>query len=253
MIIDAPKPSHRPALRALWKEAFGDTDEFLDTFEKTAFSPDRCRCISEGNEILATLYWFDCSLHSKRIAYLYAVATARAHRGKGLCRQLMENTHAHLAAHGYAAALLVPGEKKLFSFYEKLGYRVCSHIGELSCRASDIPTALRQIDIKEYAERRRSLLPPNGILQENKNLTFLQAQASLYAGEDFLLAARREGESLYGVEWLGDTKKIPTVLRTLGYAKGRFRISKVDTPFAMYYPLENKAPTPPFYFGLAFD
>ena len=32
-----------PGLRELWKKAFGDTDEFLDLFFSTAYSPDRCR------------------------------------------------------------------------------------------------------------------------------------------------------------------------------------------------------------------
>lgn len=253
MIIDAPKPSHRMALRALWQEAFGDTDAFLDAFEKTAFSPERCRCIWEGDEILAALYWFDVTWGGKRLAYLYAVATARAHRGKGLCRTLMENTHAHLAAKGYTGVLLVPGEPHLFAFYEKLGYRACSHIGELSCRASAEKTPLRPIGAEEYAALRHELLPQNGVLQEKENVSFLQTMASFYAGADFVLAAQREGDTLRGVELLGDTTKAPAILASLGCAEGKFRIPSGDKPFAMYYPLRKAALPSPIYFGLAFD
>ena len=102
MTIDAPKPFHLPSLKALWKEAFGDTDAFLDTFEKSAFSYHRCRCVTDGDTGAAALYWFDCSYEEGRIAYLYAIATAKSHRGRGLCRALMEDTHKHLKKMGYS-------------------------------------------------------------------------------------------------------------------------------------------------------
>lgn len=253
MIIDTPKPAHRHALRALWKEAFGDSDKFLDTFEKTAFSPDRCRCISEGDEILAALYWFDCSLHGHRLAYLYAVATAQTHRGKGLCRTLMENTHAHLKTLGYVGVLLVPGESSLFDFYEKLGYRTCTRIGEQAFLASAEKTPLRQIGAEEYAALRRTLLPENGILQENENLAFLAATAEFYAGDGFVLAAQREGASLRGIELLGNTSKAPAILASLDCTEGIFRVPSGDKPFAMYAPLSKTALPSPIHFGLAFD
>ena len=252
MTIDAPTAKHREALRALWQEAFGDTDAFLDSFEKSAFSPDRCRCITEGNKVLAALYWFDCELKGKRIAYLYAIATAKSHRGCGLCRALMENTHAHLSARGYVGTLLVPSEPSLFAFYEKLGYRPHGFIGELACRTSSETIELRKIDTEEYAALRRKLLPENGVLQENENLAFLATMADLYAGDDFLLAARREETSLHGLELLGNTEKAPAILATLGCTVGNFRIQNGETPFAMYHPLAPKAPIPT-YLGLAFD
>ena len=46
MTIDAPKKQDIPALKALWQEAFGDEEAFLDCFFSTAFSPKRCRCVT---------------------------------------------------------------------------------------------------------------------------------------------------------------------------------------------------------------
>lgn len=253
MTIEVPKPFHRQALRALWQEAFGDTDEFLDVFEKTAFSPDRCRCIADGDEILAALYWFDCTLQGKPLAYLYAVATAKAHRGRGLCRLLMENTHAHLASLGYKAALLVPGEPHLFALYQKLGYRICSHVDEFDCTASEETIELGSLCVEEYATIRRGFLPQNSVLQEKENLAFLAPIASFYAGDGFVLAAEHKGDSLRGLELLGDTEKAPAILAALGCTTGTFRSPGHQKPFAMCYPLgENALPTL-LYFGLAFD
>ncbi|MBQ9783839.1 MAG: GNAT family N-acetyltransferase [Clostridia bacterium] len=253
MTIDSPKRSHLPALRALWQEAFGDGEEFLNAFAQTAFATDRCRCLVLDDTVAAALYWFDCSYQDQSIAYLYAIATTRSHRGRGLCSSLMEDTHRHLKTLGYAGAVLVPGSKELFSFYEKFGYRVCSHVSEIRCAASASTVAVRQIDTEEYAALRRRLLPQGGILQEHENLKFLQTQATLYAGDGFLLAARRETERLYGVELLGDPLTAPALVGTLGCTAGRFRTPGNEIPFAMYRPLRDGASVSPTYFGLAFD
>ncbi len=253
MTIDAPSRDQLPALRALWREAFGDSEEFLNVFEETAFSADRCRCITANGTVAAALYWFDCEYRQERMAYLYAIATAKAHRGKGLCSALMENTHLHLKALGYIGTVLVPSSKELFSFYQRLGYQICGGIGELSCSASAEGAEVWQIDVDEYALLRRRLLPKDSVIQEKENLSFLQAQATLYAGDGFVLAARREKDTLFGVELLGNTAKVPGIVQTLGCTKGRFRIPKNDRPFAMYYSLSDAALPSPAYFGLAFD
>ena len=252
MTIDKPKNEHLIALRSLWKEAFGDTDEFIDAFIESAFSPDRCRCVFNGDSAVAALYWFDCLYREQRVAYLYAIATAKEYRGQGICSKLMKDTHSHLKALGYAGAILVPGSERLFEFYEKLGYKTCSSIGEVVCDASESGTDVRHIDAREYAALRRKLLPLGGVVQENENLDFLKMQASFFAGDDFLLAARGKGDTLYGVELLGDKKKAPAILQALGYKNGAFRVPAADKPFAMYIPLTD-SDIAPSYFGLAFD
>ena len=253
MIIDSPTPSQIPALRQLWSEAFGDGEEFLDVFFSTAFSPHRCRCITEDGEVLAALYWFNCVCEGRNIAYLYAIATASSHRGRGLCTALMKDTHDHLKALGYTGAILVPGEKSLFEFYEKKGYGVFGGMGELHCSPSADTVNLRRVDSREFAALRRNLLPRGGVIQEAENLEFLQASAEFYAGDGFLMAACLDNGSLFAYELLGNVSKAPAILNTLGCAEGRFRISDADTPFAMYLPLSDESLSPPTYFGFAFD
>lgn len=253
MTIDAPKPFHVPSLRALWQEAFGDGDEFLDMFFRTAFSPERSRCVTVGDTAVAALYWFDCSYREERIAYLYAVATAKAYREQGLATLLMEDTHRHLKEMGYVGAVLVPGTRELFAFYQKKGYRICSRIGEFRSSASTRGVQLQRIGTSEYAALRRKFLPRGAILQENENLKFLEAQAEFYKGDGFLLAAMRKRDILYGVELLGNTAIAPDIVRSLGCTEGHFRTPDGDTPFAMYRTLGDPRLSRPLYFGLAFD
>ncbi|MBQ8849075.1 MAG: GNAT family N-acetyltransferase [Clostridia bacterium] len=254
MIIDEPRREQLPELRSLWKEAFGDTDEFFSLFERTAFKKTRCRCITVGTETVAALYWFDCIYRDRPIAYLYAVATSKAHRGQGLCRALTEDTHRQLKSLGYAGTILVPAGEGLFAFYERLGYRICSYVDEFSCPASAQKAELRQISTDEYAKLRRKLLPVGGVIQENENLRFLQATAKLYAGEKFVFAGRCEGGILYASELLGDISAADEIVSALGQNEGRFRTVGNSRAFAMYHPLDGDASLPPpSYFGLAFD
>lgn len=251
MIIDAPKTEQIPALRALWREAFGDGEDFLDLFFKTAFSPNRCRVAVEGNELSAALYWFDCELEGRPVAYLYAIATAKEQRGKGICSALMANTHRHLHALGYASALLVPSTEALFAFYGKMGYSPFGGIGETRCEAAKRGVALRRVTAEEYACLRRTLLPKGGVIQEGESLRFLQGQVDLYAGDGFLLAARREADTLLGLELIGDVSRAPAIVNSLGCARGVFRHGG-SKPFAMALPLDTQGVIPS-YFGLAFD
>ena len=258
LIAAEPEEGAEPSLRSLWKEAFGDGDEFLDKFFEHAYSQKRCRCIADGGKIAAALYWFDVSCGGKKWAYIYAVATAKSHRGQGLCSFLMGDTHRRLADLGYAGAVLVPGENGLFAFYEKLGYRVCANIDELSAAAADSPCALKRIDAQEYAAKRAELLPQNAALQEGVNIDFLASYAELYAGEGFLLAGYDRNRYYVGVEFLGDSEKIPAALTALGCDEGGFRgifggaNNAVSKPFAMSVSFERNA-IPPSYFDLAFD
>lgn len=249
MNIDYPARAQIPALRSLWKKAFGDTDAFLDLFFSTAYAENRCRCITLQGQVAAALYWFDCHGEDGTYAYIYAVATDRAFRGQGLCRMLMENTHDLLKEQGYAGTVLVPGEPGLFDMYEKMGYADLSGAETLSVTAGT-PVPLRQVTKEEYAAARRALLPPGGIVQEGENLRFLESYAKLYAGNGFVLAAVTEEAHLQCTELLGDRTAAPGIVAALGMQAGTFRVPG-ENRFSMYLPLKD-APAPG-YFGLAFD
>ena len=253
--IEKPTPALLPSLRRLWREAFGDGDAFLDDFMRTAFSPDRARCVTEAGEAVAALYWLDASIDGHRIAYLYAIATKQSHRGRGLCRLLMEDTHALLARAGYDGALLVPSEPSLFDFYARFGYAPCAPMRILTAAAAPSPYALsvRRITAEEYGVWRTRLLPRGGVVQDEVSLRFLETQYALYAGDGWITAARKEGRTLIATELLGDESLAPAIVAALGCTHGQFRVAGTHTPFAMIRPLTDKPLPSPTYFSLAFD
>ena len=242
----------------LWKEAFGDEDAFLETFKKTAFSCERCFCITIDGTIAAALYWFDCIFDKHPIAYLYAIATTKAHQKKGLCHTLLTYTHEQLKSKGYAGTILVPANDSLRIFYEKMGYVTCTHVSHIlhtlpeSNSVTTSPFALRQLEANEYALLRRQFLPAGSVLQENENLDFLQTQVQFYANEEILLAATKYEDTLFAAELLGNTQKLSDILQYFDCQKGRFQTIGNDIPYGMYYPLTDSSELP-IYLGFAFD
>lgn len=245
-------------LRELWKNAFGDSDAFLDIFQNTAFSKDRCQYLTEDGHIVSALYWFDCTLEKKKIAYIYAVATDENHRGKGLCHKLMEQTHNHLKDQGYEGAILSPATDDLIRFYEKIGYEICTYYKELYFTENNLSSfttqklALHKIDKSEFAKLRRDYLPKNAVIQENENLDFLETQVEFYAGKNVLLAAQISNQHLNGIEFLGDETLIPSIIKSLSCCSGSLRTFGIEKANGMYYSLTESKQTP-CYLGFIFD
>lgn len=231
MIIDRPLKAHIPALRRLWKQAFGDRDDFLDGFFQTGFSYDRCRCLHTDGVLASALYWFDCSWKGKKVAYLYAVATDAAFQGKGLCRALMEDTHKHLQSLGYAGAALVPGDGGLSAMYGKFGYQGFCPVKKVTASAEEAMAATR-ISPEAYHALRQTLLGNNSILQEMPALYFLATYGGFYKTEKAVFCGYRQGDSFCFEEALGEIS--PRQEACLQ---------------AMYLPFDND-PTLPAYLGI---
>ena len=284
-----PDESMIPQLRNLWKEAFGDNDDFLDRFYSTAFDASHCRVAyakdavsrqidcgiplsgsstcnkSTISEKIATvLYWFDCTIADQRIAYVYAVATAKEFRGNGACHMLLEDTHKHLKSLGYSSVVLVPGNEALVNLYEGSDYELCTKRNRIECVGMDMNISVREIDKEEYAALRRKFLPTNAVIQEDKNLDFLATQAKFYTGDmeisseetsckkSFVLACNIENKNLYGIELLGDSALAPGIVHALGCKDGTFFTPGKDESFAMWHALTEDS-IEPDYFGFAFD
>ena len=250
MRFETPAPGDVPGLRRLWREAFGDPEEFLDAFYAAGFAPARCRMAVEDGALLGAAYWFDSACRGLKLAYLYGVATAKAFRGRGVCHRLMADIHGLLRGRGYAGAVLVPAGGDLAELYRGMGYGFFGGVDTLSC-APGKAVDIHPVDGACYERLREAFLPDGGVEQPGASVAFLQTQASLYAGEGFLLAARKEGDALTGLELLGDASAAPGITAALGARKGSFRVPGEDR-FAMFLPLQPGV-RPPSYFGLAFD
>ena len=249
MNFEYPKPHHLTQLKHLWRTAFEDEPPFIEHFFSTGYHPRRCRIATKGNALTAMLFWFPCQYDGGSVAYLYGVATDPAFRNRGLCRALMEDTHKLLKKEGYAGTVLVPGSAELFTMYQGFGYAPFGGMDTIKAAPEKSNLSLRELSPEEYLRLRRTYLPPHSVLQEDI-LPFFPGTARLYAGQDFLLAAEKDGAFLRGIELLGNAHRAGEILYALGVSEGAFRVPG-STRFAMFFPLRETAA--PAYFGLAFD
>lgn len=249
MNINAPVSAQIPQLKRLWQQAFGDPMAFIDGFFRTGFSPERCRCLTLDGSVAAALYWFDGE-ENGRFAYIYAVATEASHRGKGLCRALMENTHRHLAAQGYAGAVLVPAESHLWDYYGSMGYRPFGSIRHFAVQAENPAFSLQEITAESYIALRKDYLSANA-MQEDQAIGFYDTWGKFYEGKDCLFAAATDGELLYVQEFLGNPDRAPGAVAALGCTRGQFRTPGAEENCGMYLLFSQGSP--PGYLGFPLD
>lgn len=150
-----------PQLTGLWKQAFGDPDEEIARFFRGAFPHCTGFAARDGEKIAAMCFALPqsivCGEESRSAAYLYAVATDEACRGRGLCRSLLTFAEKELKKRGCDCVLLVPASGTLAEMYEKLGYS-----GPLrTAQTLPAPAAAGQgaaVSVPDYAGLRETLL-----------------------------------------------------------------------------------------------
>ncbi len=160
-------------MTALWSEAFGDSPDGVARFYE-AFPRCRCYVAEEDGQAVSMVHSLPQILSPDLpAAYLYAVATAQTHRGKGLCRKLMAFAEADLKKQGFACAVLTPGEESLFRFYEQLGYRTAFS------RNRTVFSGGTPISAAEYAQLREQILTASHMVYDLPTLEYAADAYSL--------------------------------------------------------------------------
>lgn len=158
-------PADVPALRELWTLAFGDGGDYLDNFFQVYYRPERMLVLEEAGLIRAMTAWFDTDFlvpgqGEYRAAYLYAVATHPACRGKGLAGELLAWADDHFRTLGIPAVTTVPAQSSLHNFFGANGFRECFVLEEKEMTfegPAPLPI-LRPMAAGEYGALREELL-----------------------------------------------------------------------------------------------
>lgn len=165
--------SDLPAILALWGEAFGDSPEAVSYFFQSF--PNCISYVAEDAGMVVSMVHALRQTLSPDIpaAYIYAVATRRSHRGKGLCRDLMAFAEQDLQKRGFACAVLTPGELGLFDYYDRLGYQIA-----FTRRRTPFPGGT-PISLDAYLTRREQLLTVPHVVYDEATLRYAAAAYDL--------------------------------------------------------------------------
>lgn len=202
-------------IKKMWKTCFPSDSESVDKFYfKNIYRPqsDIVYAENETNIPLASLqiipYTMKLSDKTCIAGYIYGAMTHPDSRNRGYMRDLIAFAEGEMVKRGMSYAILIPGEKCLFHFYEKLGYQKAFPLSYHSVEAADIPkndygirlfTRFESIDVeKAFKIYRTFLLQKENVVFKNsdqfelllkeviewKGLVFLSDSCFAFAFED---------------------------------------------------------------------
>ena len=198
-----------PAMRALWRRVFDENESFLDAFFRLL--PDigsAVVALGESGELLGAAYaltgfeWQRADGTRAQLGYLYAVAVDENARGQGIGAALSRAAAELCRRRESVIVTTLPAEAPLYAWYEKtIGTK------HLLRREAHTVAARKTVDIMkltgtEYMLWRENLLRGHDFVR--LSYPMLEAQRALceayggglYATEDGVLAAYRDGDKL---------------------------------------------------------
>ena len=108
--------------RRLWKEVFGDSDEFIASFINLFYNEENMLCIEQDGKMLSMLHIIPFELNGSKVAYIYAVATDSNTRRQGYATKLIKKAIEKAKAEGFKAVLTLPADEGLRNFYSQFGF-----------------------------------------------------------------------------------------------------------------------------------
>lgn len=108
--------------KSLWKEAFGDSDEFIAYYFLHYYKHDNMLYIEHDSKLLSMLHIIPFEIGDIPVAYIYAVATSSYGRGKGYASELITRAITKAKAEGYKAVVTLPADSGLHEFYKRFGF-----------------------------------------------------------------------------------------------------------------------------------
>lgn len=134
--MDYAKERDIPALKAVWRSVFKDTNSYINNYFNYLFNNIRIAVSrdQDGRPIsMLSMLPVELKMGERRYVghYIYAAATEPSQERKGLMTALLEFACEEAKKRGEFFSCLLPETEKLFSFYEKRGYRTAFYREQL--------------------------------------------------------------------------------------------------------------------------
>ncbi len=105
----------KSAIKSLWKNTFGDTEEEILFFLNNA--DYSCLGYTENGVLVSMLFLVSCSLNGEKAEYIYAACTDKNYRSKGIMTELVEHCKKE-----FSLLCLIPAEDSLINYYYERGF-----------------------------------------------------------------------------------------------------------------------------------
>ena len=108
---------HEPQLRALWRQCFEDSENYIDFFFRNRFAPENTEVWLCEDEAVAMAHLMDASVDGQKVWYGYAVAVDPGEQGRGFATALQRRV---MSERPY---IVRPASVGLEDFYAHVGLK----------------------------------------------------------------------------------------------------------------------------------
>lgn len=113
-------------MESLWKETFGDSDDYIRLVFDNYFSLQTVEYHEVDGKVVSSLLAVEYDIESNGVLlkaeYICGLATRPEYRRRGLMRSLISRREESARARGVSLMLLIPADKELSAYYGQLGY-----------------------------------------------------------------------------------------------------------------------------------
>lgn len=149
--------STEAAVREMWRECFGDGEEFMDMYFSRKYRNGDTLVYLVGGTPVASLQMhpYRMTFYGKEIDmyYLSGICTLPQHRGNGYASELIAEAHRELRRRGVLLAVLIPASPELYGYYADFDYEKVFEsdprpipLGEILDSSADIKEAYALFD-----------------------------------------------------------------------------------------------------------
>ncbi len=205
MIQFAEQPM-RPALAAMWRECFGDGNEYVDLYFSNFDITRHTMVFMDGDHPASMLSLLPMTVVTRAgilpARYIYAVATLPSYQGRGLSTKLLEAAHKRMQQAGVKLSVLVPASPKLYNFYGKRGFRTEFYMGVTEVSAGQIPPyrdsfAISEAGCADFMEiRERAFGGRTMFARWDGEALAYRLTETAFAGGETLLLSTQEGRAV---------------------------------------------------------
>ena len=147
--ITKPDGEYQKKIVKLWEDTFGDSEKYILSVISSDFYSGMAYAECNG-ELLGMAHLLRLE-SGKKAYYCYAVATAEEHRGKGICKNILDFLKEKCKEEN-SALLLHPADDNLAAFYKRHGFQPLSYTYGISCQGDG--GAYFEISSAEYKLQR---------------------------------------------------------------------------------------------------
>ncbi len=234
----------RAGLIALWNEAFGDSVDSIEFFLNNRYIPENTVVAEENGIIISMLYLLEGKVSSDKIYsayYLYAAATLKSHRGRGIMADMLTFAEDLAFKRNVDLICLKPADDRLYEFYSKFGYKTVFATKTVIINSDGVYKNSNNVveNCNNYFAARENAFKNYGrFVWDNKAIKFAIDYHKYYSGK---VLERRNGFSLYSCndsvcsvkELCFTTDLIDEILKELSSVN----VSKTQIDLPVDYPI----------------